>query len=623
MTLFIITLITISFIILVVMLNKGGKKPIKMNIFEELEEKSKGVKKGTLLRLIGYVRGKWKYFIIAFIGMIIVVVFNLLQPIVIATAYELLAEPEFNKTKFTLIMVFLVVIMIVSSLISYFQAMSLQKAGQRIIYEMREQVFTKIESLSIDQLNATPVGKLVTRVTSDTGAINEMYTRIIINLISNVLTLVGVIIAMFIVNASLAWCVIAIAPIIAVLSFIFRRYSIRAHREVREGISNVNANLSENISGMKITQAFNQEDKQIQTFINANDKLYKSSFKQIFIFGIFRPAIYALYVLTIIIVLYVGSMKILDSNYVLNFSMIIIFYQYIERFYNPIQQLADQFNSLQSALAAGERIFAVLDTEPTIKNKEDAIKLEKLNGEIEFKNVWFSYVPDEWVLKDVSFKINARETCAFVGATGSGKTTILSLIVRNYDIQKGQILIDGIDIKDIDISSLRKCIGQMLQDVFLFSGTIKSNITLKDETISNEDIFEACKFVNADKLINKLPNGLEEEVRERGNNFSAGERQLLSFARTVVHKPNIMILDEATANIDTETEVLIQESLNRMMNIGTMLIVAHRLSTIQHADKIIVLKHGRIIEQGTHQELLAKGGYYYQLYSLQYRDQEK
>lgn len=619
----IILLVVAALLVLGLMLYKASRRPLYKNSLVKVRKVKPLKKKGTLVRLFAYVKGKAKYFIIALCGMVIVVTLNLLQPLIIAEIYSLLAEVTFNSKKFTLLMIAIVGIMLLNAVISYSQAISLQKAGQKIIYELREQVFTKIESLSIEQLNLTPVGKLVTRVTSDTGAISEMYTRIIINLISNVLTLVGVVVAMFLVNATLALYVLMVAPIIAILSFIFRKYSIRAHRKVREGISNVNANLSENISGMKITQAFNQEEKQIGTFDNANDSLYKSSFKQIFIFGIFRPSIYALYILTIVLVLYVGSMKILDSNFAISFSMIIIFYQYIERFYNPIQQLADQFNQMQSALAAGERIFDVLDTEPVIKNKENAIKLEKLRGEIEFKNVWFSYIPDEWVLKDVSFKINARETVAFVGATGSGKTTILSLIVRNYDIQKGQILIDGIDIKDIDISSLRRCVGQMLQDVFLFSGTIRSNITLKDETICEEDILEACKFVNADKLINKLPSGLDEEVRERGNNFSAGERQLLSFARTVVHRPNVMILDEATANIDTETEVLIQESLHRMMNIGTMLIVAHRLSTIQHADKIIVLKHGRIIEEGNHQELLKKGGYYHQLYTLQYRDQEK
>ena len=592
------------------------------NTYEVRKAKKKEKSKNLFIRLLRYIKGKEKYFIIAFIGMIVVVIFGLVQPLILGRVMGLLSEDEFDFNSFVWIIALLVVIIIVSSIVNYSQSIVLQKAGQKIIYEMREDVFNKIESLSIGQLNLIPVGKLVTRVTSDTMAINQMYTQIIISLIRNILSIVGVLIAMFIVNWELTLYVLMVAPLVIGFSVIFRYFSRKAHRNVRNSISNVNASLSENISGMKITQAFNQEEKQYNNFAKSNNSLYRNSFKEIFVFGIFRPSIRALYYLAVVIVLYVGSHKILGSNYAISFTVIVIFYQYIERFFTPIQQLADQFNRLQSAFAASERIFELLDTEPTVQNQPNSLELKELKGEIEFKNVWFAYENEDWVLKDVSFKINAKETVAFVGATGSGKTTILSLIARNYDIQKGQILIDGMDIKDIDIHSLRRGIGQMLQDVFLFSGTIKSNISLKDDSITEEEILEACKFVNADKIINKLPNGINEEVRERGNNFSAGERQLLSFARTVVHKPNIMILDEATANIDTETEVLIQESLNKMMNIGTMLIVAHRLSTIQHADNIIVLKHGRIIESGNHQELLKQGGYYYQLYKLQYQDQE-
>ena len=592
------------------------------NTYEVRKAKKKEKSKNLFIRLLRYIKGKEKYFIIAFIGMIVVVIFGLVQPLILGKVMGLLSEDEFDFNSFVWIIALLVVIIIVSSIVNYSQSIVLQKAGQKIIYEMREDVFNKIESLSIGQLNLIPVGKLVTRVTSDTMAINQMYTQIIISLIRNILSIVGVLIAMFIVNWELTLYVLMVAPLVIGFSVIFRYFSRKAHRNVRNSISNVNASLSENISGMKITQAFNQEEKQYNNFAKSNNSLYRNSFKEIFVFGIFRPSIRALYYLAVVIVLYVGSHKILGSNYAISFTVIVIFYQYIERFFTPIQQLADQFNRLQSAFAASERIFELLDTEPTVQNQPNSLELKELKGEIEFKNVWFAYENEDWVLKDVSFKINAKETVAFVGATGSGKTTILSLIARNYDIQKGQILIDGMDIKDIDIHSLRRGIGQMLQDVFLFSGTIKSNISLKDDSITEEEILEACKFVNADKIINKLPNGINEEVRERGNNFSAGERQLLSFARTVVHKPNIMILDEATANIDTETEVLIQESLNKMMNIGTMLIVAHRLSTIQHADNIIVLKHGRIIESGNHQELLKQGGYYYQLYKLQYQNQE-
>ena len=354
----------------------------------------------------------------------------------------------------------------------------------------------------------------------------------------------------------------------------------------------------------------------------------KSKQGQIGVFSIFRPTVYMLYVLNLLLLFWLAGTSILDNitfaNQVITVEVLVIFYQYIGSFFTPVQNLAEQFNWLQSAFASSEKIFTILDMVPEVVDEEDAIELESVKGEIEFKDVWFAYIENEWILKGVSFKINAKETVALVGSTGSGKTTILSLLVRNYDIQKGQILIDGIDIRRIKISSLRKHFGQMLQDVFIFSGTIRSNIVLREENISDEEIIQACEYVNAMHFINKMENGLDEEVRERGNNFSAGQRQLISFARTIVHKPEVMILDEATANIDTETEVLIQDSLEKMMNIGTMIIVAHRLSTIQHADNIIVLSHGEILEQGNHQELLKQKGHYYKLYQIQYqKDQLK
>ena len=381
----------------------------------------------------------------------------------------------------------------------------------------------------------------------------------------------------------------------------------------------MNAFLSENISGMKITQIFNQEKRKEEEFDECNNKLKKAQEKQVFVFALFRPSIFVLYVFAEMLVLYLGFKRIgISTELAIEFNVVYSLYIYVSRFFQPIQTLADQFNGLQRCFAASERLFLLLDTKPDLVDQEDALELENIKGEIEFKNVWFAYKEDEWILKDVSFKVNAKETVAFVGATGAGKTTILSLIVRNYEIQKGQILIDGIDIKHIKIESLRRNIGQMLQDVFLFSGTLKDNISLRDDSISNEEIEDACKYVGADTFINKLDNKYEYQLQERGANFSSGQRQLISFARTIVHKPKIMILDEATSNIDTETEKLIQSSLNKMMNIGTMLIVAHRLSTIQHADKIIVLQKGEILESGTHQELLKKKGYYYNLYRLQY-----
>ncbi len=585
------------------------EQPIKVNLTD----------KKIIRRLMSYAKNHKKAFVIAILLMVFAVGIDLALPILIGTASKILGSDAIDYQKVIWIVIIYGILLIFMFIVQFHQAMTLQKAGQKIIYEVREQVFTHIEKYSISQINSVPVGKLVTRVTNDTNTLNEMYTSVIINLLKDSFTIVGVLVAMFFVDVTLSLYVLAICPIIIVVSFVFRKYSREAYREVRSNVASVNAFLSENISGMKITQVFNQEPKKYHEFQTKNDQLKKSSIKQIFIFGIFRPAIYVLYISTVILILWFGSNNvILQAG--LTFEVIIIFHQYVDRLFNPIQQLAEQFNILQSAFAASEKIFEVLDKTPEIVDDEDAIELEDVKGEIEFKHVWFSYLPDEWILKDVSFKINANETVAFVGATGSGKTTILSLIVRNYDIQKGQILIDGVDIKKIKISSLRSKIGQMLQDVFLFSGTIESNIKMREDSISELDVKKACEYVNADKFINQLPNKYQEEVRERGNNFSSGQRQLLSFARTMAHKPKVMILDEATANIDTETEVLIQDSLEKMMSVGTMLVVAHRLSTIQHADNIIVLQKGVIIEQGNHQELLKKRGQYYKLYQLQYQN---
>jgi ATP-binding cassette subfamily B protein len=420
--------------------------------------------------------------------------------------------------------------------------------------------------------------------------------------------------------------ILCFVPFIILFTVIFRKFSRRAYRKVKDGTTDINTFLSENLSGMKIIQIFNRENRKMSEFNEKNNKLGKSKHQQIFVFGIFRPIVYMLYISSVLCLLYLGGKGYIDNisfmGQTITSGVVVTFYMYISEFFNPIQSLAEQFNWLQSAFASAEKIFTIFDMKPVVVDTEGAIELDTIKGDIEFRNVWFAYEEENWVLKGVSFKVEAGQTVAFVGSTGSGKTTILSLLCRNYDIQKGEILVDGINIRDIKISSLRKHFGQMLQDVFLFSGTIRSNIILREENISDEEVMEACRYVNADSFISKLKDGLDEEVRERGNNFSAGQRQLLSFARTIIHKPEVMILDEATANIDTETEILIQDSLEKMMNIGTMLIVAHRLSTIQHADNIIVLSHGEIIEQGNHFELLEQKGRYYGLYMLQYHKEQ-
>ena len=575
-------------------------------------------------RLIVYAKPYWKGFVGVILIMLVSIAYDIISPLIIGIIEETV-KTEFELSLLYKLLAAYVGVLIVSLLCSYLQTMILQKIGQRILSRLREDVFSHAEQLSHEQLTAIPVGTLVTRVTYDTEHISRMFSRIFINLFKNFLIILGVITAMLLINYELALMVMCFIPFIFLFTLIFRKFSRSVHRKVKDTTTAINIFLSENLSGMKVTQIFNCEGKKFNEFRERNRKLSEARQKQVFVFSVFRPVVYMLYISSVMCLFYLGGRGYLDNTsflgQTLNAGTIVIFYSYISKFFNPVQNIAEQFNMLQSAFASAEKIFTILDIKPTITDSPDAVELDKIEGNIEFRDVWFAYVPEKWVLKGVSFKVKAGDTVAFVGATGSGKTTILSLMCRNYDIQKGQILIDGIDIKKIKISSLRRHFGQMLQDVFLFSGTIRSNILLRLDGVSDDEVMDACRYVNADSFINKTEKGLDEEVRERGNNFSAGQRQLLSFARTIIHKPSVMILDEATANIDTETELLIQDSLEKMMNIGTMLIVAHRLSTIQHADNIILLSQGKIIEQGNHQELLALRGKYYNLYSLQYSKQ--
>jgi len=576
-------------------------------------------------RLIKYAKPYIGNFIIVGLVMIFSIAYNVISPLMVGRIEEMIKD-DFELSALIAFVAVYAAIIIVSLVCTYIQAIILQKTGQKIISKIREDLFVHIESLSHEQIHHIPVGKLVTRVTNDTNAISMMFTNILVNLVKNVFIIIGVLVAMLCLNYMLTLMVLCFVPFIVLFTVIFRKFSRRAYRKVKDGTTDINTFLSENLSGMKIIQIFNRENRKMSEFDDKNNKLGKSKRQQIFVFGIFRPIVYMLYISSVLCLLYLGGKGYIDNisfmGQTITSGVIVTFYMYISEFFNPIQSLAEQFNWLQSAFASAEKIFTIFDMKPIVVDTEGARELDTIKGEIEFKNVWFAYEDENWVLKDVSFKVEARQTVAFVGSTGSGKTTILSLLCRNYDIQKGEILVDGINIRDIKISSLRKHFGQMLQDVFLFSGTIRSNIVLREEGISDEEVMEACRYVNADSFISKLKDGLDEEVRERGNNFSAGQRQLLSFARTIIHKPEVMILDEATANIDTETELLIQDSLEKMMNIGTMLIVAHRLSTIQHADKIIVLSHGEIIEQGNHFELLEKKGRYYGLYMLQYHKEQ-
>ena len=578
-----------------------------------------------LRRLFGYAKPYLRLFIVVGFLVLFSISYDIASPLIVGYIEELVVGDFELKSLYVSVAVYAGVL-VFSMASTYLQAVILQRVGQRIISDLREELFTHIESLSHGQLNDIPVGKLVTRVTNDTNAISMMFTNLFVNLTKNAFVILGILVAMLFLNYELTLMVLCFVPFILLFTVIFRKFSRRAYRKVKDATTDINTYLSENLSGIKVTQIFGREDEKMEEFRQKSQTLAKATQEQIFVFGVFRPLVYMLYISSILCLFYLGGMGHLNHvtflGQTISSGTIVTFYMYISKFFTPIQNLAEQFNWLQSALASSEKVFSIMDIQPQMVDAPDAVELDEVKGDIEFRDVWFSYIPGEWVLQGVSFHVEPRQTVAFVGSTGSGKSTILSLICRNYEFQKGEILIDGIDIRKIKISSLRRHFGQMLQDVFLFSGTIRSNIVLREGNIPDEEIMKVCRYVNADHFINKLEHGLDEEVRERGNNFSAGQRQLLSFARTILHKPSVMILDEATANIDTETELLIQDSLEKMRSVGTMLIVAHRLSTIQHADNIIVLSRGRILEQGTHQQLLAAHGRYYQLYTLQYHKEQ-
>lgn len=576
-------------------------------------------------RLLKYALPYKKEFALVLAVMLASIAYELASPLIMGRVEELIKD-RFEPSVLLRWVALYACMLLVSMACTYLQSILLQKTGQKILSALRQDLFTHIESLSHDQLNKIPVGKLVTRVANDTNAISMVFTNVLVNMARNAFIVLGVLGAMLLLNYALTLMILCFVPFLVLFTVIFRKFTRKVHRVVKDRTTDLNTFLSENLSGIKITQIFNQEERKLGDFLSKSDALKKAKQNQIFVFGIFRPMVYMLYVSSILCLFYLGGKGYIQDTVFLGQVMtsgtIVSFYMYISKFFNPIQTLAEQFNMLQSAFASAEKIFSVFDLEPEVVDAPDAVELDHIRGEIEFEDVWFAYEPGEWVLKGVSFHVDARQTAAFVGATGSGKTTILSLLCRNYDIQKGRILIDGRDIRTIKLSSLRRQFGQMLQDVFLFSGTIRSNIVLREEGFTDEEIWSACQYVNADAFIGRLDKGLDEEVRERGGNFSAGQRQLLSFVRTILHKPAVMILDEATANIDTETELLIQASLEKLRSIGTMLIVAHRLSTIQHADQIIVLSHGEIVERGSHQELLAKKGRYYQLYTLQFNKEK-
>ncbi len=502
--------------------------------------------------------------------------------------------------------------------LNYLQIYLLHRTGQLIVYNIRHQIFSHLQQISLRFFDTNPVGRLVTRVTNDTEALNQMFTGVLVNLFKDLFMLLGIVIVMLQLNIQLALVSFSLLPVVAIATVIFRIKARDAYREVRVRLARINATLAENISGMRTVQIFNREKKKHQEFYEINKAHFRASFRELKVFAVFRPFIDLVYFLALALLIWYGGGNVIQG--IIPFGVLYAFIQYVEMFFRPINDMAEKYNIMQAAMASSERIFQLIDTPADIKSPEKPVPA-KIEGKIEFRNVWFAYNPGEWVLKDVSFTVEKGQTVAFVGATGAGKTSIINLISRLYDIQHGQILIDGVDIKEMDIKQLRQNIAVVLQDVFMFSGTIADNIRL-NTSIDSRQIQQIAEAVDAHRFINQLPHTYESEVKERGATISAGQRQLLAFARALAFNPKILILDEATASIDTETEQVIQRAMKTISRGRTTLVVAHRLSTIQSADNIIVMHKGKVREMGNHQELLAGGGYYFNLYQLQYKDQE-
>lgn len=568
----------------------------------------------VLLRLLSYMKPYLGWVALCLIMVLGLTALELYRPVLIGDAINLFkAQGDYDIITETAVKYGIVLVL--SFFFTVIPIWLLQKTGQRIIHAVRKELYSHIQHLSSRYFDLTPVGKLVTRVTNDVEALNEMYSGILVRLFRNIVKIVGLATVMLIMDWKLALISFILLPVVVVLTVVFREISRRTYRITRTRLTDLNTFLSENLSGMRIIQLFGREERKFEEFNDKNYKYYRAFYREMLVFAIFRPLIYILSILSLMLVLGKGSLDVLDA--VIPIGTLYIFVQYIQSFFDPIQELAEQFSTLQSSLASGEKIFTIMDEEALVPEAEEPVILPEIKGRIEFDHVWFAYDDENYVLRDVSFVIEPGQSVAFVGATGAGKSSILNLIGRYYDIQRGHIYIDGVDIRDLSKQQLRSAIGQMQQDVFIFEGTVESNIRLYNEEITSEELQTAAEYVNASHFIEKLPEGYKEPVSERGSTFSAGERQLLSFARTLAHKPSILVMDEATANIDTETELLIQEALEKLMKGRTTIMVAHRLSTIQHADCIMVMHKGKIRERGTHQELLAQNGIYKKLYELQ------
>lgn len=566
------------------------------------------------MRLIAYMKPYAHWVIFALLLVLGLTTFDLYRPMLVGDAIDTFgANGDYDVIIATAIKY--AVVLALSFAFNIAQTWILQKTGQNIILQMRKDLYRHIQSLGSRYFDITPVGKLVTRVTNDVEALNEMYSGILVQLFRNIVKIVGLAGVMLVLDVRLAAISFVLMPLVIGLTVLCQKIARNIYRLYRTRLTDINTFLSEHLSGMKIIQIFGRQERKFEEFHDKNTKLYKAFYREMLMYAVFRPLIYILSILSLMIVLWFGSRNVFDE--IISVGTLYIFSNYIRSFFDPIQELAEQFSTLQSSIASAEKIFTVMDEDEFIPEVENPKQPDKIIGKIEFDHVWFAYDGENYVLKDVSFVINPGEKVAFVGATGAGKSSILNLIGRYYDIQKGHIYIDGIDIRQLSKKQLRSAIGQMQQDVFIFEGDVAYNIRLNDNDITDEQVKEAAEYVNASHFIEKLPQGYHEPVTERGATFSAGERQLLSFARTLAHNPSILVMDEATANIDTETEILIQEALEKLMDGRTTIMVAHRLSTIQHADCIMVMHKGRICERGTHRELLEQDGIYRKLYELQ------
>ncbi len=566
------------------------------------------------MRLIAYMKPYAHWVIFALLLVLGLTAFDLYRPMLVGDAIDTFgANGDYDVIIATAIKY--AVVLALSFAFNIAQTWILQKTGQNIILQMRKDLYRHIQSLGSRYFDITPVGKLVTRVTNDVEALNEMYSGILVQLFRNIVKIVGLAGVMLVLDVRLAAISFVLMPLVIGLTVLCQKIARNIYRLYRTRLTDINTFLSEHLSGMKIIQIFGRQERKFEEFHDKNTKLYKAFYREMLMYAVFRPLIYILSILSLMIVLWFGSRNVFDE--IISVGTLYIFSNYIRSFFDPIQELAEQFSTLQSSIASAEKIFTVMDETEFIPEAANPKEPDKIIGKIEFDHVWFAYDGENYVLKDVSFVINPGEKVAFVGATGAGKSSILNLIGRYYDIQKGHIYIDGIDIRQLSKKQLRSAIGQMQQDVFIFEGDVAYNIRLNDDDITDAQVKEAAEYVNASHFIEKLPQGYHEPVTERGATFSAGERQLLSFARTLAHNPSILVMDEATANIDTETEILIQEALEKLMDGRTTIMVAHRLSTIQHADCIMVMHKGRICERGTHRELLEQDGIYRKLYELQ------